>query len=432
MENSTRSQIVATVEECRDEIIAFLQKLVQFNSVTGNEGEIQAFVAQTLDDMALEIDQFEPDPDLLRDYRGFLEPDQPFTGRPNVVGVWRGTGGGKSLLLNGHVDTVPLEAADRWRYPPLSADLHDGKITGKGVSDMKGGVAAMTMAVQILQKLGSQPRGDVILEYVVDEERTGLGTLACVERGYTADAGICCETSDLEVMAACIGRMWFTIYLRGKPTGIAARWRGVSAIEKAMKLVEAVDDLEKIRIGTLTHPLFPDNRGALPCAVTMFHSGTFPSITPEEATLRGSLGLMPYEDPVEVEQQLRDQIMRIAMADPWLRDNPPVVTTEGGYVAAGAEIPVDHPIMNTVSRSFESVTGRQPVHSARMGAADTRFLIREGNTPTVIFGPGVTDQMHAVNEHLPVENLITATKVIALAIHDWCNQAPGTSKVPGA
>src|SRR5437773_2360703 len=83
------------------------------------------------------------------------------------------------------------------------------------------GAAAMTMAVVILRGLGLRPGGDVILEYVVDEERTGLGTLACVHRGYRADAGICCETSDLEVMPACIGRMWFTIYVRGKPAGIS-------------------------------------------------------------------------------------------------------------------------------------------------------------------------------------------------------------------
>jgi len=423
MEDNARSQIITAIDENQDAIVAFLQKLVQFDSVTGNESEIQEFIARTFDEMALEIDKFEPDPEALRKYAGFLEPDQPFGGRPNVVGVWRGRGNGRSLLLNGHVDTVPLEKPDKWVHAPLSGDLHDGKISGRGVSDMKGGVAAMIMAVRILQQLGLQPAGDVILESVVDEERTGLGTLACVERGYTADAGICCETSDLEVMAACIGRMWFTIHVVGKPTGIAARWKGVSAIEKAMKLVEAVDDLEKIRIATLTHPLYPDNRGALPCAVTMFNGGSFPSITPEEATLRGSLGLMPYEDPQEVEEQLREQLMRIALADPWLRKHPPILTTEGGYVAAGAEIPTDHPIMNTISHVFEKATGQKPIHSGRMGAADTRFLIREGNTPTVIFGPGVTDQMHAVNEYLPLENLITATKVIALTIHDWCNKS---------
>jgi acetylornithine deacetylase len=288
---------------------------------------------------------------------------------------------------------------------------------------MKAGVAAMTMAVTILRQIGLDMPGDIIVECTVDEERTGLGSLACVERGYRADAGICCETSDMQVMPACIGRMWFTIRLSGKPAGISARWEGVSAIDKGIKLVQAVEDLERMRIQDLHHPLFPDNRGALPCAVTMFDSGTFPSITPERAVLRGSLGLMPYEDPEKVEAQLREQIMRVADADPWMRNHPPVLTTEGGYVAAGAEIPRDHPIVQTVQRAYETALGEPPIMGARMGAADTRFLIRQADTPTVIFGPGVTAQMHAMNENVPVDNLLGATKVVALAIHDWCSQA---------
>ncbi len=261
---------------------------------------------------------------------------------------------------------------------------------------------------------------------MVDEERTGLGTLACVHRGYRADAGICCETSDLEIMPACIGRMWFTIHVRGKPAGIAARWQGVSAIDKAVKFVSAVEDLEAMRIQDLSHPLYPDNRGALPCAVTMVQAGTHPSITPERATLRGSMGLMPYEDPARVEAQLREQVMRVCAADPWLRHHPAEVTTEGGYVAAGAEIPADHPIVTTVGRWFRLVTGREPVLSGRMGASDTRFLINQGRTPTVIFGPGATSEMHAMNESIPIENLIIATKVLALVVCDWCGQ-PGST-----
>jgi acetylornithine deacetylase len=424
MDPERQRQIVGAVEERRDDVVSFLQRLIQFDSVTGNETEIQAFIADYLTELALEVDAFDADPDALRQYPGFLEPERPLAGRPNVVGVWRGRGGGRSILLNGHVDTVPLEPLSEWARGPLSGSLADGKVWGRGASDMKGGVAAMTMAVVILRGLGLRPGGDVILEYVVDEERTGLGTLACVHRGYRADAGICCETSDLEVMPACIGRMWFTIHVRGKPAGISARWEGVSAIDKAVKLVAAVEALEAMRIQDLAHPLFPDNRGALPCAVTMFRAGTFPSITPEEATLRGSMGLMPYEDPAEAEAQLRQQIMRVCEADPWLRHHPADLTTQGGYVAAGAEIPAGHPIVDTVSRSFRQVTGREPVLSARMGASDTRFLIKRGLTPTVIFGPGTTSQMHAMNEHVPVDNVVIATKVLALAIHDWCNR-PG-------
>ena len=255
----------------------------------------------------------------------------------------------------------------------------------------------------------------------MDEERTGLGTLACVDRGYRADAGICCETSDLQVMPACIGRMWFTVHVSGKPAGISASWQGVNAIDKALKVVDAVRELQQIRLADEHHPLYPDNRGALPCAVNMFHSGTFPSILPDKAVLRGSLGLMPYEDPKQVEAQLARQIEIMAQADPWLRDHPPRVTTQGGYVAAGAEIPVDHPLVLAMVGTFETVTGQAATVGGRMGAADTRFLIRSGNTPTVIFGPGDTAQMHAMDEYVPVENLIIATKVLALTIQDWCD-----------
>jgi acetylornithine deacetylase len=425
MEPGARSRIIAAVEERQHDVVALLQRLIQFESVTGNEAQIQAFIAERLGGLGLEVDRFEADPEALRRYPGFLEPEKAMAGRPNVVGVWKGRGGGRSLLLNGHVDTVPVEPAGEWTHGPLSGTVADGKVWGRGASDMKAGVAAIIMAVDILRDLGMPPGGDVIVESVVDEERTGLGTLACVHRGYRADAGICCETSDLQVMPACIGRMWFTIHVRGKPAGISARWEGVSAIDKAMKFVGAVEALEAMRIEDLHHPLFPDNRGALPCAVTMFRSGTFPSITPEEATLRGSMGLMPYEDPAEAEAQLRAQVGRVCEADPWLRRHPARVTTDAGYVAAGAEIPSDHPIVETVGRCYRDATGRPPVLGARMGASDTRFLIRHGGTPTVIFGPGTTSQMHAMNEHVPVENLLIATKVLALAIAEWCGAAPG-------
>ncbi len=420
--NQVQVEILNAVDEAKDEIIAFLQKIIGFQSVTGQEGNIQAYLAEYLRQLNLAVDTFEPDVEKLRNYPGFIEPEISFNGRPDVVGVWKGIGGGKSILLNGHVDTVPLEPISEWKTNPLSGTLDGNLVVGRGASDMKAGIASMTMAVTILKRLGIDLKGDVTIEYVVDEERTGLGTLACVDRGYTADAGICCETSDMQIMPACIGRMWFTIKLKGKPAGISARWEGVSAIEKAYKVIQAVDDLEKIRFNDLHHPLYPDNRGALPCTVTMIQAGTFPSITPEEATLRGSFGLMPYEDPEQVKYQLIDQIGRVCLADAWLRDHIPYITTEGGYVAAGAEIPIDHPIMQTMQKAYFDSLDKSPQIGGRMGAADTRFLIRSGHTPTVIFGPGITAQMHAMNENVSIENLINATKVIALTIMDWCMQ----------
>jgi len=336
-----------------------------------------------------------------------------------VVGTWKGTGGGRSLLLNGHVDTIPVEPAAGWTHGPLSGHEAGERLYGRGASDMKGGLAAMTMAVRTLQRLGLRPRGDVVLEYVVDEELTGYGTLAAILRGYRADAGICLETSDLCIQPACIGRLWFTVRVAGLAVGIARHWEGVNAIEKGMKIVRAIQELEQIRWATLRHPLYPDHRAALPCVVCMFHAGTFPSAVPDEAVLRGSLGVMPQEDVKDVERQVAEQIRRTADSDAWLREHPPVVEfKEVG--ADGAEIPVEHPIVQTVARAYTAATGQAPVFSGRTGGADTRYLIKHGQTPTVIFGPGMTAEMHALNESVPVANLLAATKAVALAIADWC------------
>ncbi len=418
--NELKDRILRAVTARRDDIVAFAQQLVRIESVTGHEGAVQAFLADALRQMGLEVEQFAPDLDALKGHPAYLPVEGlDFAGRPNVVGTYRGTGGGRSLLFNGHVDTIPLDPVEAWTHGPLSGALADGRLFGRGSSDMKGGLAAMTMAVKLLLDAGIRPRGDILLEYVVDEELTGYGTLACIQRGYRADAGICLETSDLCVQPACIGRLWFTVTLTGKATSISRRWEGVSAIEKGIKIVQAIQDVEQMRWADLHHPLYPDNRSALPCAVCMFHGGTFPSAVPDLAVLRGSLGVMPQEDVKAVERQVTDQIMRVAQADPWLRRRPPVVEfKEVG--ADGAEIPVDHPIVRTVGAAFQAVTGTPPTISGRTGGADTRYLIKYGETPTVIFGPGMTSEMHAMNESVPVANLLIAVQTLALAIVDWC------------
>jgi acetylornithine deacetylase len=414
-----RERILHAVEEHQAEIIGFAQRLIQIESVTGHEGAIQTFMADSLREMGLVVDQFVPDLEALRSHPSFVPLEGlDFAGRPNVVGIYRGSGGGRSLLFNGHVDTIPLGPTDAWTHGPLSGTVADGRVFGRGASDMKGGLAAMTMAVKILLQADIRLRGDILLEYVVDEEMTGYGTLACILRGYRADAGISLETSDLCIQPACIGRLWFTVTLKGKAVSISRRWEGVSAIEKGIKIFQAIQDLEQMRWEDLRHPLYEDHRTALPCAVCMFHAGIFPSAVPDSAILRGSLGLMPQEDRKDVERQVVEQLMRVAQADAWLRHHPPVVEFKktGGE---GAEIPSDHPIVCTVRTAFQTITGTSPTISGRTGGADTRYLIKHGQTPTVIFGPGMTSEMHAIDESVPIGNLVFAVKTLALTIAEW-------------
>jgi len=418
-----QARIARLVEAYEDHVVELTRELIRLQSVTGNEGAIQARIAAILHDMRLGVDAFEPDLAILPSHPAFVPVDGlNYRGRPNVVGVYRGRGAGRSLLFNGHVDTIPLEPVDAWTDGPLAGAVRDGRVFGRGAADMKGGLAAMTVAVRLLLEAGIRPRGDIILEYVVDEEMTGYGTLACIQRGYTAEAGISLETSDLCVQPAAIGRLWFTVTVSGKAVSISRHWEGESAIEKGIKIVQAIQELERMRWTHLRHPLYPDNRSALPCTVCMFNAGTFPSAVPDRAVLRRSLGMMPYEDRKDVEGQLVGQVMQVAQADPWLRGHPPIVEFKktGGQ---GAEIPQDHPIVQTVSAAFAVATGNSPTLSGRTGGADTRFLIKHGQTPTVIFGPGMTSEMHAMNESVPIANLRIAVHTLALAIADWCGVA---------
>ncbi len=419
MSAEQKQKLLAEVDAHREEIVELLRSLVRIPSVTGDEGEIQNFIAEYLRKMGLEVDVWESDWEALKKHPEYVFVNRGYEGRPNVVSVLKGAGGGRSLLLNGHTDTVPNGPSDAWEHGPLSADIENGRLYGRGASDMKSGVAAIIMAAKCFMSTGLKPKGDVILDFVVDEELSGHGTLDTILRGYTADAGICCETSGNAVQPGCIGRIWFEILVKGKPTGIQRRYQGVNAIELGYKIVQAVADLEKTRLETVSHPLYPNIIDAIPCMIGSFEAGSFPSAFPDTCLMKGSLATVPGEDHDAAKQSLVDQVARAAATDPWMKDHPPEVRFTG-YNAYAAAVDANHPIVKTVARSFKDVTGREPEISGRQGAADTRFLNGFAKIPTVIFGPGPTTQMHANNEWVAVDDVIDATKTLAFSIYDWC------------
>lgn len=418
----SRRKILNRVEESRDTAIAFLQQMIRIPSVTGDEAAIQKFIADYMSNLGLAVDMWETDWETLKKHPGYRPVDRGYEGRPNLVGTLKGAGGGRSLLLNGHTDVIPVGHGEGWSDDPWSASIKDGRIYGRGSADMKSGVASHIMAVEFLKGAGVTLKGDVHINVVIDEEVSGHGTLDTVIRGYRADAGISGETSDLAVQPACIGRIWFEIAIEGKPAGIQKRYEGVSAIELGYKLVKAVQELENRRVATVKHPLYPNALDSLPCMIGSFSAGNYPSAFPATALLKGSMATVPGEDHEGVKRSLVDQIAKAAAQDGWLRDHPPVVRFVG-YDAQASEIPQDHPVVELVSKNFKEITGRDPHISGRQGAADTRFLNEYGNTPTVIFGPGSTAVMHANDEYVAIEDYITAIKVMALCIHDWCEAA---------
>jgi len=320
MTADVKRKVLKRIEKDREEIVEFLQKLISIPSVTGDEKEIQEFITRKLNQMGLRVDVWEPDINELKRHPGYVPVINDYKNRPNVVGMQKGKGDGKSLLFNGHVDVIPPGSPNAWRYNPWGGEVEQGRIYGRGSSDMKSGLAAMTMSLYAIIKSEVGLKGDVVLEYTVDEELSGNGTLACILRGYKADAGISCETSSLRVQPASIGRIWFEIFVRGKPAGIQRRWEGVNAIVKGYKVVQAISVLEEMRITKLGHHLYPDTREALPCIVCIFQAGSYPSAFPDTCLLKGSIATLPGEDSREVKKSFVDHIHKVTQDDPWLKD----------------------------------------------------------------------------------------------------------------
>lgn len=423
MSDPNRQKILDKIDVSRDHAIGFLQEMVAIPSVTGDEAAIQRFMAGHFEKVGLEIDMWETNWEELKNHPGYRPVARGYEGRFNIVATLKGSGGGRSLLLNGHTDVIPVGNGEGWSDNPWSAKIEGGRIYGRGSCDMKSGVASHVLAVQYLKELGLTPKGDVMINVVIDEEVSGHGTLDTIIRGYKADAGISGETSDLAVQPACIGRIWFEIEIQGKPAGIQQRYQGVSAIDLGNTITKAVAELEAKRIATVTHPLYPSAIDSLPCIIGSFQAGGYPSAFPSSGLLKGSIGTVPGEDHEGVKRSLVEQVARAAAEDPWMKDYPPAVRFVG-YDAEASEIPRDHPIVNQVSRVYTELTGKPPVISGRQGAADTRFLNSYGETPTVIFGPGSTAVMHSNDEYVSIDDYLTSIKVMALSIYDWCNSDP--------
>jgi acetylornithine deacetylase len=424
MSANLRRKVLKTVDEQQERSIGFLREMISIPSVTGDEARIQTFLADYLTKLGLAIDLWDTDWEELKKHPAYRPVDRGYEGRPNIVATLKGSGGGRSLLLNGHTDVIPVGGGEGWTDNPWSATIRDGRIYGRGSADMKSGVASHIMAVESLLAADVRPKGDVHINIVIDEEVSGHGTLDTVIRGYKADAGISGETSGLAVQPACIGRIWFEIEIHGKPAGIQKRYEGISGIDLGNKIVKAVADLEAKRVASVTHPLYPNALDTLPCIIGSFSAGNYPSAFPANCLLKGSIGTVPGEDHEGVKQSLVQQIARAAGEDPWMKQHPPKVRFVG-YDAEASEIPRNHPIVETVCNSYREITGKEPEISGRQGAADTRFLNRYANTPTVIFGPGSTAVMHADDEYVAIDDYMTSIKVMALSICDWCGVDAG-------
>ena len=424
------TQILKRIDESKDEIVRMTQELIQIPSENrpphGYEKECQEHLARKFSEVGMDVDMFLPtDVEVLTGHPGFLR-GRDYTGRPNVVGVVKGEGGGRSLILSGHIDTSPKEPMPWGVHGPFSGDVEDGRIYGRGAFDMKGGLVAAFIAAKIIGESDIKLKGDVILESVVDEEFGGAnGTLACRLRGYDADAAINPECSSLLICPATRGDKNYKITLKGTPGMPFTGEKTINPVYGIARIIQALRDFQAFRNTKEKHPLYRDDPDPVPVIIKKLKAG---EVEPD-----GALGIpidswllvgcqtYPGTSEVDIDEEFFKFMDAVVKSDPELAANPPSYEKQFRYVWP-SEIPRDHPIVVEVARCFESVTGRRGKVLGAPFPCDAFIFTMYSRTPVLVFGPGGSNA-HAPNEFVFTEDLIVVTKTLALAILNWCGVA---------
>ncbi|MDF2682844.1 MAG: acetylornithine deacetylase [Brevibacillus sp.] len=421
MEN-WQSLIREQLEKDREAATALLQGWVKDPSIQGDEESIQESIAKTLASMGLDVDLWVMEGEELLQHPYFVSPRQEFAGSPNVVGVWKGAGEGRSIILNGHVDVVPAGDHAQWSDDPFSGKVEDGKLYGRGATDMKGGNLSSLLAIQVLQKLGVQLKGDVIFQSVVEEESGGAGTLATILRGYKADAALIPEPTNMKIFPKQQGSMWFRLTVKGRSAHGGTRYEGVSAIEKSLAVVQAVGRLEKERNDRLDDPLYEKLPIPIPINIGVIEGGKWPSSVADLVKLEGRMGVAPGEHMEDAKAEMAAALKGLAEIDPWFAEQPVELEWYGARWVPGA-VAEDHPLMEILHRQFVEVTGERAVVEASPWGTDGGLLTALADTPAIVVGPGVTQVAHYPNEYIVLDEVFRCAEIFALTLIEWCGIA---------
>jgi acetylornithine deacetylase len=431
LRSAFEERVVAAVREGRDELVALVSDLVRFDTTARNvgdpprqEAELQEFLRRRVATLGAETDVWEPEP---TGTGNRVVPDGlEFVGRPQLAARLRGAGGGRPLLLNGHIDAVSAEPAGLWTSDPHRPEVRDGLLYGRGSCDMKGGIAGMLFALETVTRLGAKLAGDVVFCTDTDEESSGAGAYACAARGVRADAGLCAEPTGFDVWVACRGGVNPTVRTLGR-TGHAEmhhpHWRDggpVNAIEKMNLVLDAVRALREdwSRRPEHRHPYLhaPD---ILP---TVIKGGEWMVTYPSSCEAVLSVQYMPGRVDGErggraVFDEVEAWVKAATDRDDWLAEHPP--EWEWPCDIVPVEVPDDHPIVRDTLAAGAAV-GRPGVISGLDSWHDAAVFTRVAGTPTVSFGPGDLAKAHTIDECVPVADLVDHAAAVALMLLRWC------------
>ncbi len=421
------ARVLATVDAMAPALVADVVDLVRIPSIGGTAAECEAVESMAIrfDTAGLDVDHWRLDLDALAAHPGFPGAEVHRDEAWGCVGRLPGTGdvpGARSLLLDGHVDVVPVGDPDAWPVDPFAGVERDGWLHGRGTADMKAGLLAAWWAVQAIRASGVRLGGDVLLAPVCGEEDGGLGTFALLERGWTADACVIPEPTDLDLIPANAGALTFRLRIPGRATHAARRWEGVSAVDKLVPVLQALQALERRRHDAVD-PLATRWELAHPLSIGTVRAGDWASSVPDLCVAEGRYGVAIGEDVESARAELEEAVADVCAGDPWLAEHPVVVEWWGGQFASG-RIDAGSDLPDVVSAAHVAAGGAAPeVYGAPYGS-DLRLLAAAG-IPTVQYGPGDVALAHGPHESVAIDEVVHAARTLALVVLDVCGVRPG-------
>lgn len=413
----------------REELIEFVRTLVAFRTDSQSQGNAEFpseargcrdFLAAELERLGLQVERCTQNGEY-----------------PAVAGHLPGTDGGRSLALNGHFDVVPAGDPASWTHDPWTAVERDGCLFGRGTTDMKGGVAALLFALRALRECDVEPAGDVWVHLVSDEEVVGTSTAELIERLPRVDAVIDAEPTSLALLPVAGGLVHVRIELEGREAHAGTRStllhpgvpaQGVSAVDKLLHLLAAVRELERHWAKKPVHPLLPPGFSTIMPGIIVggpgggsrgrlnvfSNAGTVPNYAAAEL----NVWYMPYETFEEVREDVERCLHHASQLDPWLAEHPPRITWKlDGIFFPPVDTPLDHPVIETLSRALEAV-GRPVAVSGFSAASELAWYAERGIAGTLL-GPGSVAHAHSVDEFVPIDELVDAAATIAIAVAEY-------------
>jgi len=365
--------------------LAVLAGLIQIPSLSGSESDAQHYLAAAARDAGLDAELWDVDPRALGADPGYASADGCGSTRPNLTALLPGTGGGRSIALSGHVDTVPHQPRHLWTRDPFGAEVEDGRMYGRGAYDMKGGLIAALLAIHAVRDCYGSLPGDVLYESVLEEECTGNGSLAARRHGPDVAAAVIVECTGEDVQIANPGVVWFEVTVTGKPAYVGIAGASVNAIEVATELIAALHQIPGELNRSFDHPAYRGYEHPLTLNVGTISGGDWPSSVPLECRVGFRLSF-PLDWPVaRAQQYVTDCVGRFAAGHSWLADRPPAIRWHG-FQARGYAIAKDAPIVSLVTSVVGEASGEPARVSPMFGTADARYFANR-NIPACYYGP---------------------------------------------